>query len=157
MFCLPGRTRRNGSPASSTEIVASDAPGPRRAGDHPVALLQNRPPAGTPPSDATEKASMASSSAAEPSSRLSDRGTLATPDFVCVLKIQRLLGSIWCFVVPMGFLIWFSGGFCAAKRSSLGLRFMVLLMHLLFVGAVFILDPTLDWRIHEEPWYDSHS
>lgn len=31
---------------------------------------------------------------------------------------------------------------------------MVLLMHVLFVGAVFILDPTLDWRIHEEPWYD---
>ena len=32
---------------------------------------------------------------------------------------------------------------------------MVLLMHVLFVGAVFILDPTLDWRIHEQPWYDS--
>nr|CAB3450642.1 unnamed protein product [Digitaria exilis] len=56
---------------------------------------------------------MASSSAAEPGTRLSDR----------------------------------------ARRSSLGLRFMVLLMHVLFVGAVFILDPTLDWRIHEEPWY----
>ena len=101
---------------------------------------------------------MASSSAAEPSSRLSDRGTLATPDFVCGLKIQRLLGSIWCFVVSMGgFLIWASGGFCTARRSSLGLRFMVLLMHVLFVGAVFILDPTLDWRIHEEPWYVSLS
>jgi hypothetical protein len=34
---------------------------------------------------------------------------------------------------------------------------MVLLMHVLFVGAVFILDPTLDWRIHGEPWYDSLS
>ncbi|AQK73419.1 Protein S-acyltransferase 10 [Zea mays] len=56
---------------------------------------------------------MASSSAAESSSRLSDR----------------------------------------ARRSALGLRFMVLLMHVLFVGAVFILDPTLDWRIHGEPWY----
>ncbi|KAL6911803.1 hypothetical protein ACP4OV_000608 [Aristida adscensionis] len=54
---------------------------------------------------------MASSSAAEPGSRLSDR----------------------------------------ARRSSLGLRFMVLLMHVVFVGAVFILDPTLDRRIHEEP------
>jgi hypothetical protein len=43
MFCLPGRSRRNGSPASSTEIVASDAPGPRAAGDLAVALLQNRP------------------------------------------------------------------------------------------------------------------
>ncbi|AQK73417.1 Protein S-acyltransferase 10 [Zea mays] len=60
---------------------------------------------------------MASSSAAESSSRLSDRG------------------------------------FYAARRSALGLRFMVLLMHVLFVGAVFILDPTLDWRIHGEPWY----
>jgi hypothetical protein len=33
---------------------------------------------------------------------------------------------------------------------------MVLLMHVLFVGAVFMLDSTLDRRIHEEPWYDSH-
>ncbi|AQK54205.1 Protein S-acyltransferase 10 [Zea mays] len=56
---------------------------------------------------------MASSSAVEPSFRLSDR----------------------------------------ERRSSLGLRFTVLLMHVMFVGAVFILDPTLDWRIHEEPWY----
>ncbi|XP_034606283.1 protein S-acyltransferase 10 isoform X1 [Setaria viridis] len=56
---------------------------------------------------------MASSSATEPGTRLSDR----------------------------------------VRRSSLGLRFMVLLMHVLFVGAVFFLDPTLDWRIHEEPWY----
>jgi hypothetical protein len=32
---------------------------------------------------------LASSSAAEPSSRLSDRGTLPTPDIVCGLKIQR--------------------------------------------------------------------
>ena len=103
MFCLPGRTRRNGSPASSTEIVASDAPGPRGAGDLPVRVPSTKPtPAGAPPSDAPETASMASSSAAEPSSRLSDRGTLATPDFVCGLKIQRLLGSIWCFVVSMG-------------------------------------------------------
>jgi palmitoyltransferase len=38
------------------------------------------------------------------------------------------------------------------RRSSLGLRFMVLLMHVLFVSAVFFLDPTLDWRIQEEPW-----
>lgn len=30
---------------------------------------------------------------------------------------------------------------------------MVLLMHVFFVGAVFLLDPTLDRRIHEEPWY----
>jgi palmitoyltransferase len=57
----------------------------------------------------------------------------------------------------MGVLIWASGGLCTARRSSLGLRFMVLLMHVLFVGAVFILDPTLDWRIHEQPWYDSLS
>ncbi|GJN21805.1 hypothetical protein PR202_gb09321 [Eleusine coracana subsp. coracana] len=56
---------------------------------------------------------MASSSAAEPGPRLSDR----------------------------------------TRRSSLGLRFMVLLMHVVFVGAVFVLDPTLDRRIHEEPWY----
>ncbi|GJM86405.1 hypothetical protein PR202_ga02259 [Eleusine coracana subsp. coracana] len=67
---------------------------------------------------------MASSSAAEPGPRLSDRTVL-----------------IW------GVLI------CAARRSSLGLRFMVLLMHVVFVGAVFVLDPTLDRRIHEEPWY----
>ncbi|KAG2652940.1 hypothetical protein PVAP13_1NG396100 [Panicum virgatum] len=40
-----------------------------------------------------------------------------------------------------------------ARRSSVGLRFMVLLMHVLFVGAVFVLDPSLGWRIHEEPWY----
>ncbi|XP_062222502.1 protein S-acyltransferase 10-like [Phragmites australis] len=39
------------------------------------------------------------------------------------------------------------------RRSSLGLRFMVFLMHVVFVGAVFILDTTLDRRIHEEPWY----
>jgi len=39
-----------------------------------------------------------------------------------------------------------------ARRSSVGLRFMVLLMHVLFVGAVFVLDPTLGRRIHEEPW-----
>jgi hypothetical protein len=32
---------------------------------------------------------------------------------------------------------------------------MVLLMHVLFVGAVFMLDSTLDRRIHEEPWYNS--
>jgi palmitoyltransferase len=30
---------------------------------------------------------------------------------------------------------------------------MVLLMHVLFVSAVFFLDPTLDWRIQEEPWW----
>uniref|UniRef100_A0A0E0JAA6 S-acyltransferase n=1 Tax=Oryza nivara TaxID=4536 RepID=A0A0E0JAA6_ORYNI len=41
----------------------------------------------------------------------------------------------------------------AARRSSLGLRSMVLLMHVVFVGAVFLLDPTLDRRIREEPWY----
>uniref|UniRef100_A0A0D3HUG4 Uncharacterized protein n=1 Tax=Oryza barthii TaxID=65489 RepID=A0A0D3HUG4_9ORYZ len=40
----------------------------------------------------------------------------------------------------------------AARRSSLGLRSMVLLMHVVFVGAVFLLDPTLDRRIREEPW-----
>jgi palmitoyltransferase len=34
---------------------------------------------------------------------------------------------------------------------------MVLPMHVMFVGAFFILDPTLDWQIHEEPWYDSLS
>ncbi|KAL6634897.1 hypothetical protein ACP70R_027568 [Stipagrostis hirtigluma subsp. patula] len=56
---------------------------------------------------------MASSTAAEPGTRLSDR----------------------------------------TRRSSLGLRVMVLLMHVVFVGAVFILDSTLDRRIHEEPWY----
>ncbi|XP_062219865.1 protein S-acyltransferase 10-like [Phragmites australis] len=56
---------------------------------------------------------MASSSAAEPGTRLSDR----------------------------------------TRRSSLGLRVMVFLMHVVFVGAVFILDPTVDRRIHEEPWY----
>ncbi|KAG2660449.1 hypothetical protein PVAP13_1KG027900 [Panicum virgatum] len=39
-----------------------------------------------------------------------------------------------------------------ARRSSVGLRFMVLLMHVLFVGAVFVLDPTLGRRIHEEPY-----
>jgi hypothetical protein len=33
------------------------------------------------------------SSPSEPSSRLSDRGTLPTLDIVCGLKIQRLLGS----------------------------------------------------------------
>lgn len=97
---------------------------------------------------------MASSSAVEPSFRLSDRGTLVTPDFVCVLKIQQLLGSIWCFIVSMGFLDLGLWGFFIERRSSLGLRFTVLLMHVVFVGAVFILDPTLDWRIHEEPWYD---
>ena len=56
---------------------------------------------------------MASSSAAEPGPRLSDR----------------------------------------TRRSPLGLRAMVLLMHVVFVGAVFLLDSTLDRRIHEEPWY----
>ncbi|KAG8059935.1 hypothetical protein GUJ93_ZPchr0002g26238 [Zizania palustris] len=39
------------------------------------------------------------------------------------------------------------------RRSSLGLRFMVLVMHAVFVGAVFLLDSALDRRIHEEPWY----
>lgn len=34
---------------------------------------------------------------------------------------------------------------------------MVLPMHVMFVGAFFILDPTLDWQIHEELWYDSLS
>jgi hypothetical protein len=71
-----------------------------------------------------------------------------------VLKIQQLLGSIWCFIVSMGFLDLGLWGFFIERRSSLGLRFTVLLMHVVFVGAVFILDPTLDWRIHEEPWYD---
>lgn len=56
---------------------------------------------------------MASSSAAEPGARLSDR----------------------------------------TKRSPLGLKAMVLLMHVVFVGAVFMLDSTLDRRIHQEPWY----
>ncbi|AQK54204.1 Protein S-acyltransferase 10 [Zea mays] len=66
---------------------------------------------------------------------------------------QRAQGSIWCFIVSMGFLDLGLWGFFIERRSSLGLRFTVLLMHVMFVGAVFILDPTLDWRIHEEPWY----
>uniref|UniRef100_A0A0E0MMD1 S-acyltransferase n=1 Tax=Oryza punctata TaxID=4537 RepID=A0A0E0MMD1_ORYPU len=41
----------------------------------------------------------------------------------------------------------------AARRSSLGLRSMVLLMHVVFVGAVFLLDSAIDRRIREEPWY----
>jgi palmitoyltransferase len=45
---------------------------------------------------------------------------------------------------------------CAARRSTLALKLMVLLMHVGFVGAVFVLDPTPDRRIHEEPWYHSH-
>uniref|UniRef100_A0A0E0MMD0 S-acyltransferase n=1 Tax=Oryza punctata TaxID=4537 RepID=A0A0E0MMD0_ORYPU len=40
----------------------------------------------------------------------------------------------------------------AARRSSLGLRSMVLLMHVVFVGAVFLLDSAIDRRIREEPW-----
>uniref|UniRef100_A0A0D9VJA4 S-acyltransferase n=1 Tax=Leersia perrieri TaxID=77586 RepID=A0A0D9VJA4_9ORYZ len=39
------------------------------------------------------------------------------------------------------------------RRSALGLRLMVLVMHVVFVGAVFLLDSTPDRRIHEEPWY----
>lgn len=31
----------------------------------------------------------------------------------------------------------------------------MLLMHVVFVGAVFLLDPTLDRRIREEPWYET--
>jgi hypothetical protein len=93
------------------------------------------------------------SSPAEPSSRLSDRGTLPTPDIVCGLKIQRLLGSVrfGASLCPWGVLSWASTDFCAARGSALGLKFMVLLIHVLFVGAVFILD----WWIHREPWYDS--
>jgi hypothetical protein len=82
------------------------------------------------------------SSPSEPSSRLSDRGTLPTLDIVCGLKIQRLLGStrFGASLCPWGVLSWASGDFCAARRSTLGLRFMVLLIHMLFVGAVFILS-----------------
>jgi hypothetical protein len=60
------------------------------------------------------------------------------------LKIQRLLGSarFGASLCPWGVLSWASGGFCAARMSALGLRFIVLLMHVLFVGAVFILNPT---------------
>ena len=83
------------------------------------------------------------SSPAEPNSCLSDRGTLPTLDIVCGLKIQRLLGSarFGASLCPWGVLSWASGDFCAARRSALGLRFMVLLIHVLFVGAVFILSP----------------
>jgi hypothetical protein len=45
---------------------------------------------------------------------------------------------------------------CAARRSTLGLRLIVLLMHVVFIGAVFVVDPTPDRRIHEEPRYHSH-
>ncbi|KAF0924466.1 hypothetical protein E2562_010118 [Oryza meyeriana var. granulata] len=62
---------------------------------------------------ATSTSTMASTSAAEPGIRISDR----------------------------------------TRRSSLGLRCMVLLMHVVFVGAVFLLDSTLDRRIREEPWH----
>jgi hypothetical protein len=54
--------------------------------------------------------------------------------------IEALLDSVLRCV--HGGFSWASGGFCAARRSALGLRFMVLLMHVLFVGAVFILNPT---------------
>ncbi|AQK54096.1 Zinc finger CCCH domain-containing protein 46 [Zea mays] len=83
------------------------------------------------------------SSPAEPNSCLSDRGTLPTLDIVCGLKIQRLLGSarFGASLCPWGVLSRASGDFCAARRSALGLRFMVLLIHVLFVGAVFILSP----------------
>jgi hypothetical protein len=62
------------------------------------------------------------------------------------LSLYLIFCSIRCFVVSMGGFEWASGGFCAERRTALGLRFMVLLMHVLFVGAVFILNPTLDWR-----------
>ncbi|PWZ25086.1 Peptidyl-prolyl cis-trans isomerase CYP20-3, chloroplastic [Zea mays] len=37
---------------------------------------------------------------------------------------------------------------CAARRSALGLRFMVLLMHVLFIGAVFILSPVSPFPLY---------
>lgn len=88
---------------------------------------------------------MASSSAAEPGARLSDRSTLPAR-FPSARFCPGCLGpDLVC------------GAFsCAARRSPLGLRAMVLLMHVVFVGAVFLLDSTLDRRIHEEPWYISH-
>ncbi|KAL5211642.1 hypothetical protein ABZP36_022489 [Zizania latifolia] len=60
---------------------------------------------------------------------------------------------IWSWAPCVFFLIQCLGFSLAARRSSLGLKFMVLLMHAVFVGAVFLLDLTLDRRIHEEPWY----
>ncbi|XP_020084198.1 protein S-acyltransferase 10 isoform X1 [Ananas comosus] len=40
-----------------------------------------------------------------------------------------------------------------AKRSSWGLKALLLLLHVVFVGTVFVLDPTLVRRTREEPWY----
>jgi hypothetical protein len=90
------------------------------------------------------------SSPAEPNSCLSDRGTLPTLDIVCGLKIQRLLGSarFGASLCPWGVLSRASGDFCAARRSALGLRFMVLLIHVLFVGAVFILSPVSPFPLY---------
>ena len=100
---------------------------------------------------------MASSSAAEIGTRVfSDRGTLpeALISFALAQNSATIRLDFGATLCSRGVLIWASGGilFCSARRSSVGLRFMVLLMHVLFVGAVFVLDPTLGRRIHEEPW-----
>ena len=99
---------------------------------------------------------MASSSAAEIGTRVfSDRGTLpeALISFALAQNSATIRLDFGATLCSRGVLIWASVGFfCSARRSSVGLRFMVLLMHVLFVGAVFVLDPSLGWRIHEEPW-----
>ncbi|XP_073002395.1 protein S-acyltransferase 10 [Typha latifolia] len=40
-----------------------------------------------------------------------------------------------------------------AKGSSWGLKALLVFLHVLFVGTVFLLDPTLARKTKEEPWY----
>uniref|UniRef100_A0A0E0H4B2 S-acyltransferase n=1 Tax=Oryza nivara TaxID=4536 RepID=A0A0E0H4B2_ORYNI len=41
------------------------------------------------------------------------------------------------------------------RKPWRGVRVVVLLLHALFIGAVFLLDPTLQRQIHEAKWYDA--
>lgn len=43
---------------------------------------------------------------------------------------------------------------CAGRKPWRGVRVVVLLLHALFIGAVFLLDPTLQRQIHEAKWYE---
>jgi hypothetical protein len=100
---------------------------------------------------------MASSSASEPLIRPEDR---SKPPSSVQLGSNLVFPLVESSDVRLDLVPWVGADgvvfICAARRSTLALKLMVLLMHVGFVGAVFVLDPTPDRRIHEEPWYHSH-
>ncbi|URE36476.1 DHHC palmitoyltransferase [Musa troglodytarum] len=96
------------------------------------------------------------SSAREDLEKLSERCSLLCPD-LCDRGTTRFSpersDSRGFLVSSMVWFGWENPGCFAASRSSWGLKAAMVLLHVTFVGVIFLFDANLIRKTREEPWY----